>query len=255
MRKLSAFILLFIFSLFIMSATQIYYIRNFNANVVPYNDSTGEGTYLKYYPLDDSNIGYSETPILAGATGDYVWNEYRITTMRSGAKVLKDTSLNVIYDLTDASVDVGNYYVVNEHDSDDFVKEVIYKYYFEDDIDQKIATAQQKLKEWFGTPYNSSDPLNEFYERVFIYSDDASLSKDPSQPDDNEYEVITPAFLMPYKEYNNGAQLVMHRDSMPIYLFEEVVAATNPNPDTMSEISKIDWHAVVDIKHRASNLW
>ena len=243
MRKLNALFLFVLFSLLIISCRE-------NADLDAYDEGETDrfkDSYINYYLFDDSPQGYSDTNSIPTFTyGKRDVYDYLITTTKSKKKIMKE-SVHQGYSHSDADYNTI-YYVINENNVDDFAEEY-YQWYPEEEKDDLIKNAVQRLKDWFGTA--ATPPSNAFYERVFLFAQRAVFTKEPPNGE-NEYEIITQAQYFHFDEYENGKKLIIKEDGIKVFDFNVVINSSLGS--TVKPLSQIDFQNTVLIAHQAVNV-
>ena len=245
MRRLFSLSSFFLFSLLIISCQE-------NADLDAYDEGEDlyKDSYINYYLFDGSDQGYSDTEFIPTFTysDPYGVNDYLITTTKSKKKIIKGSSVPQGYSHNPSDYGTG-YYVINENNVNDFVEDY-YQWYPKDEYEELVAKAEARLKDWFGTA--GTPPSNAFYERVFWFAQNAVFTEEPPQNAESGYEIITQADYLPFQDvYGNGKRLIMKKDGIKVYDFNDVV--NSPLGSTVDPLSKIDFQNTVNVIHQVPN--
>jgi hypothetical protein len=191
--------------------------------------------YLKYYLLQDSPPGFSETDYVITAN---IWDsEYDllVTSPRSGGKIIKNYSEPIgFHQIDDQGYDlgaIGGYYIVNINVLYSFLYNVVYDTYYEEDKDEVVEAAVAHLNDWLVDDPNQNANPNQYKERVFFFGEDVIFTENL---DGEEYNVISKAFYLPYTKTGN-TKYVIEQPSIYVYEYDSVLNEENP-----AKFSKFD---------------
>ena len=209
-----------------------------NAYIDGYKESEGYNqaftkVYWNYFYRDPNEPQGFSTSLYGRAT--YLkdaYNDFIIAKTKDGKKNIKEYSKMFSFlpvntqngKVMDYSV--GAYFLCNYKSLNAFIENVIYSDYYEDDRDEQIALAKEKLPQWFGS-MSSNPSSNDCIEPVFIYAYDAVFVS--TYPVSEDYHnVISPLFYMSCTTPNSAYTLIMNKNTVPLYLYDDVITQDNP---------------------------